>query len=178
MTARKLFAACLVVGSLACNAAAQTSKAPSSEHGPSYKGRLARNFTLRDLSGKRVSLKDYAGKPVVINFWATWCPPCLQEMPIFQELSKQYASSGLTFLGVNLDVETGSASEPKVAAAARRLGVTYPVLLSNRSLTAGYGSIPMLPETFYIDRKGMIVDDVWTHTDKAGILAHIQEIIR
>jgi thiol-disulfide isomerase/thioredoxin len=174
----KLLAACFVVGTLAFDADAQTSKAQPPEHGPSFKGHHARNFVLRDLSGKRVSLKDFSGKPVVVNFWATWCPPCLQEMPIFEELQKKYATSGLTFLGINVDVETGSASEPKVAATAKRLGVTYPVLLSDRSLTAGYGSVPMLPETFYINRKGTIVEDVWTHTDKPGIEAHIQEIIR
>ena len=81
-------------------------------------------------------------------------------------------------MGINVDVETGNASQPKVAAMAKRLGVTYPVLLSDRSLTADYGSVPMLPETFYINRKGIIVEDVWTHTDKAAIESRIQEILR
>jgi thiol-disulfide isomerase/thioredoxin len=75
-------------------------------HGPSLKGKRAPNFVLHDLSGKSISLKDYAGKPVVANFWATWCPPCLQEMPWFEELSRKYAGSGLTILGLSMDIES------------------------------------------------------------------------
>lgn len=147
-------------------------------HGPSFKGKRARNFVLRDLSGKSIALKDYAGKPIIVNFWATWCPPCLQEMPWFEELTKEYAESGLTILGLSLDIETNSATPGKIATTVKRLGVTYPILLSDKSVHTLYGPVPQLPETFYINRKGVIVEDVWGHANKETIEKYIREIVK
>jgi thiol-disulfide isomerase/thioredoxin len=147
-------------------------------HGPSFKGKRARNFVLRDLSGKSISLRDFAGKPVIVNFWATWCPPCLQEMPWFEELTKEYAQSGLTILGLSLDIESNSATPEKIATTVRRLGVTYPILLPDKSIHALYGPVHLLPETFYINRKGVIVEDVWGHADKGTIEKYIREIVK
>ena len=146
-------------------------------HGPSLKGKRAPNFLLRDLAGKPVSLKDYAGKPLVVNFWATWCPPCLQEMPWFEEFSRTYAESSLIILGLSTDLESESVSPEKVSATAKRLGVTYPILLSDGSMKALYGPVHLLPETFYINRKGVIVEDVWGHGDKEMIEKYIREIV-
>lgn len=147
-------------------------------HGPSLKGKRAPNFVLHDLSGKSISLNNYAGKPVVVNFWATWCPPCLQEMPWFEEMAKKYSGSGLTVLGLSTDIEGQTASPEKVLATVKRLRVTYPILLYDGSLKAKYGPIHLLPETFYINRKGVIVEDVWGHTDKEMIERSIGEIVR
>ena len=147
-------------------------------HGPSLKGKRAPDFLLYDLSGKPVSLKDYAGKPVVVNFWATWCPPCLQEMPWFEQLAKRYSGTGLTVLGLSTDIEGQTASRAKVVATVKRLGVTYPILLYDGSLKVKYGPVHLLPETFYINRKGVVVEDVWGHADKEGIERNIGEIIR
>ena len=146
-------------------------------HGPSLKGKRAGKFVLHDLSGRSISLEDYAGKPVVLNFWATWCPPCLQEMPWLEELSRKYAGSGLTILGLSVDIESNSATPEKIAAIVKRLGVTYPVLLSDNSLKPSYGPIDLLPETFYINRRGVIVEDVWGRTDKEMIERSIGEIV-
>jgi len=147
-------------------------------HGPSFKGKRAPNFVLHDLSGKSISLKDYAGKPVVVNFWATWCPPCLLEMPWFEEVTREYAGSGLTILGLSTDIESNSATPEKIAATVKRLGVTYPILLSDKSITALYGSVHQLPETFYINRKGVIVEDVWGHANKEMIEKYTSEIVK
>jgi peroxiredoxin len=147
-------------------------------HGPSFKGKRAPNFRLHDLSGKPVSLKDYVGKPVVLNFWATWCPPCLQEMPWLEEFHRKYGGSTLVILGLSTDLEGESASPEKVARTAKKMGVTYPILLSNESIRTIYGPVPLLPETFYINRKGVIVEDVWGHADKDEIEKHIREIVR
>jgi thiol-disulfide isomerase/thioredoxin len=147
-------------------------------HGPSLKGKRARNFVLYDLSGKPVSLKDYAGKPVVVNFWATWCPPCLLEMPWFEQLANRYSGTGLTVLGLSTDIEGQTASPSQVVATVKRLRVTYPILLYDGSLKATYGPVYLLPETFYINRKGMIVEDVWGDTDKETIERNIGEIVR
>lgn len=155
---------------------AQSLQVPS--HGPSFKGKRAPNFVLHDLSGKPVSLKDYAGRPVVVNFWATWCPPCLQEMPWFEEFSRTYAGSSLIILGLSTDLEGESVSPEKVAATAKRLGITYPILLSDRSMKALYGPVHLLPETFYINRKGVIVEDVWGYADKEMMERYIREIVQ
>lgn len=150
-------------------------KAPP--HGPSFKGQRAPNFVLHDPSGKPVSLRDFAGKPVIVNFWATWCPPCLQEMPWFEELNRKYAESGVNVLGLSVDAELDSASPQQVAAIAKRLGVTYPILFSESSVTSLYGGVHQLPETFYIDRNGVIAEDVWGHSSKEMIDKYIREII-
>jgi thiol-disulfide isomerase/thioredoxin len=147
-------------------------------HGPSLKGKRAPNFVLHDLSGKSISLKEFSGKPVVVNFWATWCPPCLQEMPWFEEMAKKYSGSGLTFLGLSTDIEGQTASPEKVVVTVKRLRVTYPILLYDGSLKAKYGPIHLLPETFYIDREGVIVEDVWGHADKEMIERSVREIVR
>lgn len=147
-------------------------------HGPSFKGKRAPNFLLYDLSGNPVSLKDYAGKPIIVNFWATWCPPCLLEMPWFEECFRTYAGSNLIILGLSTDLEGESPSAAKVAATAKRLGITYPILRSNQSMKALYGPVHLLPETFYINRKGVIVEDVWGHADKETMDKYIHEIVR
>ena len=181
----KRFAVCGFIAALAfstCSSAQQPASPTEAlqvpPHGPSFKGRRAPNFLLHDPSGKSISLKDYAGKPVVVNFWATWCPPCLQEMPWFEELAKKYSGSGLTFLGLSTDIEGQTASPEKVVATVKRLGVTYPILLYDGSVKGKYGPVHLLPETFYINRKGVIVEDVWGHTDKKMIERNIGEIVR
>lgn len=109
-------------------------------------------FTLTDLSGKSVSLADFRGKVVVLDFWATWCPPCKMEIPDFIGLQKQYGSHGVQIVGVALD-------EPeKVAAFAKEHGMNYPVLLGTDAITARYGGIEGIPTTFIIDKSGKIVN--------------------
>jgi len=147
-------------------------------HGPSFKGKHARNFVLKDLSGRTVSLTDYAGKPVVVNFWATWCTPCQLEMPWLEEMSKKYAASGLVVLGLTLDIELDSATPQKIAATTKRLGVTYPIVVSDKSIHALYGPMHLLPETFYINKEGVIVEDVWGHPDKVAMESYISAILR
>ena len=147
-------------------------------HGPPFKGRRAPNFLLSDISGKPVSLKEYVGKPVILNFWATWCPPCLQEMPWFEEFYRKYGGSSLIILGLSTDLEGESVSPVKGATTAKHMHVTYPILLSNESMRTLYGPVPLLPETFYINREGVIVEDVWGHTDKEMMEQYIREIVR
>jgi thiol-disulfide isomerase/thioredoxin len=146
-------------------------------HGPSFKDKRARNFVIHDLSGKSVSLKDFTGRPVVVNFWATWCPPCLQEIPWFEELTREHAGSGVAILGLSVDIESDSASPQKIAATVKRLGITYPILLPDKSIHELYGPVHQLPETFYINRKGVIVEDVWGSADKESIEKYVREIV-
>ena len=109
-------------------------------------------FTLTNLDGKSVSLSDFRGKVVVLDFWATWCPPCRREIPDFIDLQKEYGSQGVQVVGIALD-------EPdKVQAFARQNGMNYPVLLGSDEISMRYGGIEGIPTTFVIDKSGKIVN--------------------
>jgi len=109
-------------------------------------------FTLTNLDGKSVSLSDFRGKVVVLDFWATWCPPCRREIPDFIDLQKEYGSQGVQVVGIALD-------EPdKVQAFARQNGMNYPVLLGSDEISMRYGGIEGIPTTFIIDKSGKIVN--------------------
>jgi thiol-disulfide isomerase/thioredoxin len=120
------------------------------------KGKAAPAFTLVDLAGKKVSLSDYKGRPLVVNFWGTYCAPCKIEMPWLEEFEKKYAGSGFEVLGVTYDAEVGKDTIEKNV---RRLGVTYPILMSDAEVEKTYLSdSEVLPMSFYVDKAGKVVD--------------------
>jgi peroxiredoxin len=109
-------------------------------------------FTLTGIDGASHSLADLRGKVVVLDFWATWCPPCKQEIPDFISLQTQYGPRGVQIVGIGLD-------EPeKLAAFARQTGMNYPVLLGTQDVAMRYGGIEGIPTTFVIDKNGKIVN--------------------
>jgi len=110
----------------------------------------APNFTLEDLNGKNVKLSDFKGKVVIINFWATWCPPCKAEIPDFIELYKTYQKKGLVILGIALD------NKEKVVKFVKDNGINYPILMGNQEVSNLYGGISGIPTSFVVDRKGII----------------------
>ena len=101
--------------------------------------------SLPDLDGKTQSISQWQGKVLVVNFWASWCPPCRAEMPGFVDLQKKYAGRGLVFVGIALD------SPDKAGAFARSIGVNYPVLVDQDSSVL---NLSALPYTVVFDRKG------------------------
>jgi peroxiredoxin len=113
----------------------------------------APNFELRDLRGRSVSLADYRGKAVLINFWATWCAPCQVEMPWFVALQQKYAAQGFTVLGIDKDYPEDL---PKVPGFAKKMNLNYPVLYGNQRTYADYGCCDYLPMSYYVDRAGVI----------------------
>ena len=115
------------------------------------KGNAAPAFKLVDLDGNKVSLADFKGKPVVVDFWATWCAPCKLEMPWFEEFSKKYAGQ-VTILGVAAD----DVPKTTIEKTAKKLGVTYPVLLKDDKVEGEYGGVDYLPESFYVGRDGKV----------------------
>jgi cytochrome c biogenesis protein CcmG/thiol:disulfide interchange protein DsbE len=119
---------------------------------PSAASGTAPAFTLTDISGKSVSLADFKGKVVVLDFWATWCPPCRKEIPDFISIQNEYGSQGVQIVGIALD------ELPKVQAFVRTNGMNYPVLMGNDAITARYGGIEGIPTTFIIDRTGKIAE--------------------
>jgi thiol-disulfide isomerase/thioredoxin len=137
-------------------------------------GKVAPAFTLVDLEGKKVSLADYKGHPVVLNFWATYCGPCKLEMPWFQDLESKYKGQGLVVLG--LDQDDGMAVKD-VAAASKRVGVTYPILMPDDAVSKSYQLSDYIPETFYVDKSGKIVDQTIGAHSKDELEADIQKAI-
>ncbi len=116
------------------------------------RGGAAPAFSLPDLKGREVPLSDFRGKVVVLDFWATWCPPCKREIPDFIDLQRKYGPQGLQIVGIALD-------EPeKVADFVRQNGMDYPVLMGSDEVAARYGGIEGIPTTFLIDRDGKIVN--------------------
>ncbi len=114
-------------------------------------GHLAPNFSREDLTHRKIVLRSYRGKIVLLNFWATWCEPCLTEMPKFEEWQKQYGSQSFQVIGISMDDAL-----PEVIATVSRLKLNYPVLMGDEYLGADYGGVLGLPVTFLIDRDGKI----------------------
>jgi cytochrome c biogenesis protein CcmG/thiol:disulfide interchange protein DsbE len=111
----------------------------------------AADLNLRDIDGNMVNLSDYKGKVIILDFFATWCPPCKQEIPEFIELQKQYGDNGFTMIGVSLS----RASDTR--ALALDFGINYPVLIDDGYAAAVYGPIRSVPTTFLIDRNFKVV---------------------
>jgi peroxiredoxin len=134
--------------------------------------RLAPDFSLTDLSGRNFRLSDYRGKVIVLDFWATWCDPCKQEIPHFIELQARYAAQGLQVLGVSMDDD-----EPPVRQFQQQYKMNYPVAMGSPKLADQYGGILGLPITFVIDRKGRITARHVGATDASVIEAEIQKLL-
>ena len=109
-------------------------------------------FLLRDLDGNVVSTAAWQGTVVLVNFWATWCPPCREEIPILIELSKKYKDD---LLVIGISVDDGPPTE--VSEFAHSVGINYPIVMRSRELITEYGGVPALPTTFLINKEGRVV---------------------
>jgi thiol-disulfide isomerase/thioredoxin len=141
---------------------------------PKLRGKAAPGFMLTDLDGKKVSLSDYKGRPVLVNFWATWCGPCKVEMPWFEEFRKQYAGQGFEILGLTDDADAG---KDVIAKTAKKTGVDYPILLTDGKVQKAYGGLDVLPMSFYVDKNGVIVEETAGLGSKDEIEANIKKTI-
>jgi len=140
---------------------------------PQLKSDVAPDFSLQSLDGKTVHLSDFRGKAVLLNFWATWCGPCKIEMPWFVELQKEYAPEGFQIVGVAMD----DASPKEIADFAKEMGVNYPVLIGKESVGDAYGGVQFLPESFYIDRNGKVIDKAFGLKGRGEIEDNVKKII-
>ncbi len=112
----------------------------------------APDFVLDTIGGETFRLSDQRGKVVVLNFWATWCPPCRYEIPDFIGMQDDFGRDDVVFVGVSLD-EGGPAV---VRSFAEQMGINYPLVLDDGSVSAAYGPLTGLPMTFLIDRAGEV----------------------
>jgi peroxiredoxin len=140
---------------------------------PAGKGQSAPDFVLTDLQGHTVKLSDLRGKAVVLNFWATWCPPCKEEIPWFVELQKRYGAQGLQIVGVAMD--DGDQKDVEKFAAAN--SINYPILFGKDKVADQYGGIEYLPTTFYIDRNGVVMDRVFGRPGRDEIEQKVKRAI-
>jgi len=115
------------------------------------------DFVLKDLQGKDVSLKDYRGKVVLVNFWAHWCPPCVKEIPDLVELRNNYKNKGFEVLGV---VFPARVNEQQVRKMAENFEMSYPVLWGTTDMLDQFGAINAIPRSFILNSEGKIVDDL------------------
>lgn len=115
------------------------------------RGRPAPNLQLVDLEGRSVSLASLRGKVVIVDFWATWCPPCVMEVPTFKKLQTTYRDKGLEIIAISLDEDKRDLAE-----FIRKNDLTYTVVLGDENLAEKFGPLTGLPMTYFIDRKGRI----------------------
>jgi len=112
-------------------------------------GSPAPDFTLKSRSGKNLRLSDYRGQVVMVNFWASWCGPCRQEMPILEKMFKRYSKLGFVILGVNTEQDSSKAN-----AYLRDIKVSFPILYDTTSKVSKTYSVQAMPTTVIIDRNG------------------------
>ncbi|MEA1913439.1 MAG: TlpA disulfide reductase family protein [candidate division WOR-3 bacterium] len=110
---------------------------------------IAPGFTLKDLNDNEITLSDYRNKVVILDFWATWCPPCKKEIPYLIQFYQEYKDKGLIVLGIGLDKKSTLESFSK------SIGINYPVLIGSNLIAKKYG-IRAIPTTFILNRKGKI----------------------
>jgi len=132
----------------------------------------APEFALQDSLGKTVSLKKYRGKVVLLDFWATWCHGCKEEIPWFAEFERKYSAKGLAVVGVSLDEEGWKVVKPFLAST----DVPYRIILGDDPMAKKYG-IASMPDTFLIDRKGRIAAAYVGMVDRKNIEANIQTML-
>jgi cytochrome c biogenesis protein CcmG/thiol:disulfide interchange protein DsbE len=117
----------------------------------------------RATDGKEISSSEWNGKVRLIDFWATWCPPCKKEIPDFIELQNQYGPKGLVVIGIAMDKQGASVVAPFV----KEWKMNYPVLIGGSEVSAAYGNIMSYPTTFLVDREGNVVKKYVGFQEKA-----------
>ena len=139
------------------------------------KGFLAPDFTLETLEGESVTLSDLRGQAVLINFWATWCPPCRSEMPAFQQAYADYENEGFILLAVNATLQDNPSD---IAAFIEEFGLSFPVVLDTEGTVNQLYQVRSLPTSFFVDKEGIISEVViGGPIAEALIRSRIEELI-
>lgn len=137
-------------------------------------GARAPEIGLRDTEGNAVRLSELRGKVVLVDFWASWCAPCRQEMPILEDLHARYAEQGLVIVGVNIDRDAENMRD-----FLRRTPVSFRVVHDGQHRVADRYGPPRMPSSYFIDRRGVVryVHEGFRRRDARTIEAHIQDLL-
>jgi len=135
--------------------------------------RPAPSFSVKTLEGKPLRSADLRQKPLIVDFWATWCGPCRASMPHLSAMQTRYEKQGLTVIGMSVD-ETGPQGVKKFA---NQLGVKFTLAMANDDVLDAYGPIRSIPTTFFINRKGDIVRRVVGYIDGETMEGYVKEIL-
>ncbi len=157
---------------LAVAAGAQIPRMPPPAPGPQI-GEAAPAFALTGLHGGRIALQHYRGRVVFLDFWATWCEPCRQEIPKLIALQRRFGGRGFTVLGVALD----DGGAPVVRPVARKLGINYPVALGTIPVAAAYGGMEGLPTAFLVGRDGKVLQIYYGEQPQAALRRAIRKAL-
>ena len=134
----------------------------------------APDFALRDLRGRTVRLEAFRGRVVLINFWATWCPPCRAEMPELVRLQKEYEARGLQVIGVTQPPYARGV----VRRLARRFKINYPIVYGTRETALAFGAGEVLPTTVVIDREGRVRAHILGILEQEEFAEQIEPLLR
>lgn len=136
---------------------------------------MAPDFTLKSLSGENLRLAEYKGQVVLLNFWASWCGPCRQEMPILDRLHHRYLDAGFAVLGVNVEGEVAPAQE-----IVDKTSVTFPILIDAGQKVSEMYELEAMPSTIVIDRDGVVryIHRGYKPGDEAKYVEVVKKLIR
>jgi len=138
---------------------------------------LVGDFALQTIEGEELQLSSLRGRVVLLNLWATWCVPCLKEMPDLNEMHQELSPEGLTVVGLTIDGE----DKPVIDRFVQRLGVTYPVVYGSVEAAQsilGTNAVPILPTTLLIDREGYIIERIVGTVPIAETTHTLQDLLR
>jgi thiol-disulfide isomerase/thioredoxin len=135
-------------------------------------GKLAPPLTLRTLDGRAIASRDLLGKVVILTFWATWCEPCRDELPLLSAYAERHAKEGLEVLGFSLDGADNLPAVRQVAA-----GLSFPVGLLGSAWAGDYGRMWRIPVSFTIDRSGLLVDNGWDDKEPVWTSERLERIV-
>jgi len=135
-------------------------------------GKLAPPLVLHTLDGRNIATRDLLGKVVIVTFWASWCGPCRDELPVLSEYAARHAKDGLQVLGFSIDDADNLKQVREVAAT-----LSFPAGILGSPYAGGYGRIWRMPVSFVIDRKGILVDNGWDDPQPAWTAERLSRVM-